>query len=84
MNNFSSENKKNQPNAKYRGRNGQFSHTDIGKVNLAWCFKGLKSSALWASSCTSGHLSWIKEEKYVQEVCRHNAGYYTIINKHQK
>lgn len=35
MNNFSSENKKNQPNAKYRGRNGQFSHTDIGKVNLA-------------------------------------------------
>lgn len=34
MNNFSSENKKNQPNAKYRGRNGQF-HTDIGKVNLA-------------------------------------------------
>lgn len=35
MNNFSSENKKNQPNAKYRGGNGQFSHTDTGKVSLA-------------------------------------------------
>ena len=35
MNNFSSENKKNQPNAKGKGGNGQFSHTGIGKVNLA-------------------------------------------------
>ena len=84
MNNFSSENKKNQPNAKGRGENGQFSHTVIGKVNLAWCFKCLKSSALWASSFTSGNLSWINEEKYVQQACRHKAGYYTIINEHQK
>lgn len=84
MKNFSSKNKKNQPNANDRRGNGQFSHNDIGKVNLAWRFKGLKCFALWARNLTSGNLSWISEEKYVQQVCKHKSGCYTIINEHQK